>query len=211
MKEPTLYEGDHGHAVAVAQRRLCAEHVAVKVDGVFGPATLEAVVRFQREHHLKVDGIVGPQTWKALGIAPVITIGALTSPADYALWYLRLQQAHHCLSYQERRPMVLVRPPAWPPYMDCSTFVTLCYRDAGWPDPNGLRYDGYGYTGTLADHGVRVHLSQMAASDLVFYSDPDHVTIAVGDGRVVSMGQPGEPVERSYDYRPVAQVRSYPR
>jgi hypothetical protein len=37
------------------------------VDGVRGPLTRAAVVRFQRRHHLLVDGIAGPQTRRALG------------------------------------------------------------------------------------------------------------------------------------------------
>ena len=36
--------------------------------------------------------------------------------------------------------------------MDCSEAVTLICRLAGLRDPNGLGYDGYGYTGTLFDH-----------------------------------------------------------
>jgi len=37
------------------------------VDGVRGPLTRSAVIRFQRRHHLLVDGIAGPQTRRALG------------------------------------------------------------------------------------------------------------------------------------------------
>lgn len=35
---------------------------------------------------------------------------------------------------------------------DCSESVTLMFRLAGLKDPNGLNYDGYGYTGTMLDH-----------------------------------------------------------
>lgn len=35
---------------------------------------------------------------------------------------------------------------------DCSESVTLMFRLAGLRDPNGLRYDGYGYTGTMLEH-----------------------------------------------------------
>ncbi len=36
--------------------------------------------------------------------------------------------------------------------MDCSESVTLICRLAGLRDPNGLNYDGTGYTGTLLDY-----------------------------------------------------------
>src|SRR5258705_2074988 len=36
--------------------------------------------------------------------------------------------------------------------MDCSESVTLLCKLAGLDDPNGLRYNGSGYTGTLLDH-----------------------------------------------------------
>ncbi len=37
------------------------------VDGVRGPLTRSAIIRFQRRRHLAVDGIAGPQTRRALG------------------------------------------------------------------------------------------------------------------------------------------------
>src|SRR5487761_1876494 len=46
---------------------------------------------------------------------------------------------------------------------DCSESVTLMFRLAGLRDPNGLGYDGEGYTGTMLTHlpifteGGKVH------------------------------------------------------
>jgi peptidoglycan hydrolase-like protein with peptidoglycan-binding domain len=37
------------------------------IDGLTGPATRRAVIRFQRRHRLAVDGIAGPATRRALG------------------------------------------------------------------------------------------------------------------------------------------------
>ena len=51
------------------------------------------------------------------------------------------------IHYAPERPMPLTR--TLPLSTDCSGFVTLCYWLAGAPDPNGLGYDGQGYTGTL--------------------------------------------------------------
>lgn len=36
--------------------------------------------------------------------------------------------------------------------MDCSESATLICRLAGLRDPNGLGYDGYGYTGSMLTH-----------------------------------------------------------
>jgi peptidoglycan hydrolase-like protein with peptidoglycan-binding domain len=56
-----LKRGMHGPRVKVVQRAL-----HLRADGVFGPATKRAVIRFQRRRGLTADGIVGPATWKAL-------------------------------------------------------------------------------------------------------------------------------------------------
>jgi lysozyme family protein len=54
----------HRAAVLALQRRL-----GIAADGIFGPGTRHAVVRFQRRHGLTADGVVGPATWRALGFA----------------------------------------------------------------------------------------------------------------------------------------------
>lgn len=53
--------GDRGAAVRVVQRLL-----HLKVDGIFGPLTEEAVKEFQRANALTADGIVGRKTWPRL-------------------------------------------------------------------------------------------------------------------------------------------------
>ncbi|MCM3920671.1 peptidoglycan-binding protein [Frankia sp. AiPs1] len=59
---PTLRYGSRGSAVVTLQRAL-----RIPADGAFGPATLNAVRRWQASHRLTADGIVGPQTWASLG------------------------------------------------------------------------------------------------------------------------------------------------
>jgi peptidoglycan hydrolase-like protein with peptidoglycan-binding domain len=55
------------HRVRDVQRMLaCTGHPAGPADGRFGPRTLAAVDRFQRDHRLTVDGIVGRRTLASL-------------------------------------------------------------------------------------------------------------------------------------------------
>jgi peptidoglycan hydrolase-like protein with peptidoglycan-binding domain len=49
--------------------RAVQQALGVAVDGIYGPQTRAAVVRFQRANGLIADGIAGPQTLAALGIA----------------------------------------------------------------------------------------------------------------------------------------------
>lgn len=42
--------------------------LGLKRDGVFGPQTKEAVIKFQKSKGLTPDGVVGPSTWRALGL-----------------------------------------------------------------------------------------------------------------------------------------------
>jgi hypothetical protein len=55
-------------AVAALQVTLRHHHVyRGPVDGLIGPGTKAAVMRFQRTHGLPVDGVVGPRTRRAFG------------------------------------------------------------------------------------------------------------------------------------------------
>ena len=103
---------------------------------------------FQRVNGLVVDGIVGPQTWAKLdALAPSDLADAIR---DEASWGVVHEAEIH---YGQLRPIDgLATPHKLPLATDCSGFVTLCYKWAGAPDPNGRGYDGYGYTGTLLQH-----------------------------------------------------------
>ncbi|MFJ7304050.1 peptidoglycan-binding protein [Streptomyces sp. NPDC099088] len=65
--DSTVAYGDSGPQVAEVQCLLRRAGISPGgIDGMFGPLTMGAVERFQRQAHLDVDGIAGPRTWKAL-------------------------------------------------------------------------------------------------------------------------------------------------
>lgn len=59
----TVRRGSRGPDVFALQTAL-----NIKADGVFGPKTEQAVIKFQKSKQLLPDGIVGPMTWAALGV-----------------------------------------------------------------------------------------------------------------------------------------------
>jgi peptidoglycan hydrolase-like protein with peptidoglycan-binding domain len=65
--QPTISLGATGEVVRRLQRALRrTPNFGLAVDGIFGPATQNAVKAFQQGAGLTVDGIVGPLTWAAL-------------------------------------------------------------------------------------------------------------------------------------------------
>lgn len=64
---PVLYQGDRSGYVKTAQILLNKYYDArLDEDGMFGPATYNAVIGYQKSRSLGVDGIVGSQTWTQL-------------------------------------------------------------------------------------------------------------------------------------------------
>jgi hypothetical protein len=63
-----LSNGDESPIVEVLQHLLRARGSGLKVDGIFGVVTEQAVRRFQGNQGIAVDGIVGPVTWSRLFI-----------------------------------------------------------------------------------------------------------------------------------------------
>lgn len=64
---PTIKQGSKGVYVAVLQDALNFLGYNVgNIDGIFGPNTKNAVIRYQAARGLKQDGIVGCNTWETL-------------------------------------------------------------------------------------------------------------------------------------------------
>lgn len=66
--------------------------------------------------------------------------------------------------------------------MDCSEAVTLIFRLAGFKDPNGLGYDGQGYTGTLLHLPHFTDYKQAHVGTLIVFEEgpgPAHVVMVV--------------------------------
>lgn len=66
-----LQRGSRGERVERLQRVLNAwyPHLALTVDGIYGPATETAVRELQRRSVITVDGIAGPETLGVLGLS----------------------------------------------------------------------------------------------------------------------------------------------
>jgi len=111
-----------------------------------------------------------------------------------ARWGIRNEPRIH---YALVRPMPLTR--TLPLSTDCSGFVTLCYYLAGAPDPNGLGYDGHGYTGTLLQAMSSVVRETVKRGDLVVWGMyPGHhvalVLVPGDDPLLCSHGQERGPL-----------------
>jgi hypothetical protein len=132
---------------------------------------------------LVADGIVGTRTWAALRAPIVVASGLRATIVSEANWGIANAASIH---YQQLRPMDgLNSRHKLPLDTDCSGFVTLCYKWAGAPDPNGLDYSGQGYTGTLLSYLTPVSSSQVKPGDLVLWHRGgvgEHVSLVLEPG-----------------------------
>jgi peptidoglycan hydrolase-like protein with peptidoglycan-binding domain len=192
----------------------------------FDSVTDGAVRAYQKDKGLEVDGQVGPITfgsllptytrydrWLVSQVDPKKIRGGRHKVVATAFVGYKNRAALHYTQDGRRMEGVRqgIRPPKHPSWEDCSSFATWCYWAAGAPDPNGLRFNGFGYTGTQVQHGKTTNNPR--PGDLVFYgggSVPSHVAVYVGNGKVVSHGSEPGPYLLPIDYRSDrSQVRSY--
>jgi cell wall-associated NlpC family hydrolase len=238
MAEPRLLKlGSRGRDVRAVQRALRKAGFRPKADKItnlFDAKMKAQVEAFQRARALPdIDGEVGRDTYAALRThfdafgrwllkrAAKARENATTTRqkivAAARLGYENRQNIHYTQSSQRMEGVrKRVRPPAFPSFEDCSSFVTWCYWAAGAPDPNGFGFNGLGFTGTQISNGRET--STPRPGDLVFYghshSNINHVTLYAGNGKVISHGQESGPSLYAIDYNRGTlggrqQVRSY--
>lgn len=134
---------------------------------------------------------------------------------EYCEWGIHNERLIH---YSEVRPIPETHPKILPLTTDCSGFATLAYKFAGAPDPNGRNYDGYGYTGTMMQHGELVERPE--PGDLILYGEyPGHHVVIVmeiwhGAWIVCSHGQENGPRREFQHLEQLSQpgprtIRSY--
>lgn len=222
-------------AVKRAARKLGGFRTGPVISPVYGPLIKRWMRRWQKKHGLLGgDGSYGARThaafvkrngFDAYG-AWLLSKAEWKTPAEKrrdavvraALYGVANTAQIHYTQGPGRMSGVRgkVKPPLVPPFEDCSSFATWCYWLAneevgGVPDPNGLGYNGYGFTGTQIAHGQRT--GKPDDGDLVFYghgSIPSHVTIYIGAGKCVSHGNETGPKVLDVDYRgDRQQVRRY--
>lgn len=77
--------GSRGNEVKAIQEKLKEYGIYNgSIDGIYGSATREAVIRFQKHNGLTADGIAGPATLKKLGI----TVGEIPAATDSNVYLL---------------------------------------------------------------------------------------------------------------------------
>ena len=191
-----------------------------------GDKAVAAIRKFQRDHAIKVDGVYGKTTHRRL-----VKLGHYDAWGAYLMRsqkvtnesrvdHARAKLVAHAMygyhtrdriHYSQAVRMQIVRFKLYLPWFarrtsifeDCSSFVTGLYFDVGIPDPNGNRYNGFGYTGTLANHGRQT--LHALPGDLGLYGPRsigyEHVVIMVNGGLCVSHGSERGPLLLNPFYR----------
>lgn len=217
-----LRKGSHGNDVIGAKRAIWRANglrVPKAATQLFGVTAAKQLQLFQHAHGLRADGQLGAGTLARLapyfdayayllyvGYPPGTSVAVAHQRAfvAYMLWGYNNRAMLH---YVQARPMDLLNDlQHLPGYDDCSEWYTKGCKYARYQDPNGLGYNGAGYTGTIAAHGTAV--ASMAASrpgDAFLYGPApgyEHVAGCIGAERVVSFGSEPGPLLLGGEYRP---------
>jgi hypothetical protein len=200
-----------------------------QIDGVFGAATADACKRakYRLGYPIKavshcggqvlLDFLTGkrrlPLSYKlrrrARGFGLTRQDRLRAAVVKWARWGIANTDQIH---YSEIRP--IPHTSALPLTTDCSGFVTLCYQLADAPDPNGLGYNGQGWTGTLLNHGETIPVSEARAGDVVVWGAyPGHhaalILVPGDDPLIASHGAEAGPLSEKLSAESAVQRRPY--
>lgn len=214
-----LRKGSAGTDVQAIQRTLRQLDIRQSdPTGHYGEKTKEHVKEYQKKHKIRDDGVYGPKTHKLLAKRFDATAKdqyRTHTVIRNALYYVAHASQVH---YVQTRPMQdLAPPPNLNTACDCSEFATMLFKQAGFPDPNGFDYNGWGFTGTMVNHGKKVSSISQAkpGRSLVFYGHgpggmPTHVAVLITPTEVVSQGSEPGPFKLFWRYRSdVHSIRVY--
>lgn len=227
----TLKLRDHGDGTVQLQQALVRAKFRpfkAKATGYYGAITAKQVLAFQRKVKIRPSGVFGHPTllklsrfYTAAMRGKLQAIAKAHATAAYIAGLQRGVTAYARAAIAGRAHYsegpsrgFLPGLPQTPLATDCSGYVTWLYMVAGLPDPSGFAYRVIGYTGTLAQHGVRVaNWAKLRVGDLVFYGGGypyGHVAMVVNPflRTVTSHGQPGVR-QVPFNYRVVSVIRRY--
>lgn len=167
-------QGDRGDSVRKIQVSLSDQGYAVTTDGVFGPATEEAVREYEKKHGLDVDGIVGEEVQRALFGEMLAETKQPNFISEKGKAIVKAAQQYLGVPY--------VYGGASPEVgFDCSGFVYYVFAKHGISLPRTA--DDQALVGTT------VAKSDLRPGDLVFFSadgyEINHVGIYVGNDEFI--------------------------
>lgn len=126
-------------------------------------------------------------------------IGKRTLIKEEMDWALKGKAQIHYAQIRPMRSLDSFKYRRLPITADCSESTTGLYYAVGAPDPNGLGYNGSGFTGTLRGHlPDRAHAHELKVGDIIVYGrgSGSHVVVvyeAGYDPLVFSHGQESGP------------------
>lgn len=191
----------HGPDVVQVQQLLTAKGFPCAADGWFGQDTAsQCLTAKQRLKYAKKDQqpTCGQTLVDMLEEHAPFPAPALPAPRVRYVAELRKALASKAnWDYSQTRP--LPHPGHQGRIVtDCSGGVTYLAECAKLSDPNGRKYDGLGFTGTLLDHCSQVSRAALLPGDLVIFGRyPGHhvaAVLTVGDDPYLwSHGRQGDP------------------
>lgn len=101
-----------------------------------------------------------------------------------ARWMIANNPSIHYSQGWLRMAGVHLSPHSLPLFTDCSASCTIIAKWSGAPDPNGLGYNGQGYTGTFLTNCIRIPDSAVKRGDFAVFGSGSghHVAMALVDG-----------------------------